>query len=407
MKPKSRYRIPKIPKRFFLSLVHGFFLLLVGYVWLGMTYTFGDEAFLIKWTSLIKKEILAIDPKPDPGSVLFVNTSATKVQVYTDADPLSLKPSTELITDRVKLAQLLELMVPYKDSIRLIVVDVLFDIAAEGDSLLQKQFDRLGDKVLCVSYMPSADSLIRPVFSVPYALATYRSAAGMYFKYPVITGELKTLPTVMYEKLNGREFSGKGLLYRVDGKLSFKAPITDFKVRMSDFRVGSDLHQANFALHHLETVNLMGPLMDKSDLNKLFSNKLIMIGDFSTDIHKTPFGVMPGMLVIYNAYLTLQDDENIMNLFWLLLMLAGFTWISYRLISGKGFNLFDLLKKKYKSGWVHFIIDSVDEIFFLSLLTLLSYFFFNIHINILVLFIYLKIMEFFIEYLRHKFKLSI
>jgi len=133
--------------------------------------------------------------------------------------------------------------------------------------------------------------------------------------------------------------------------------------------------------------------MDKEDFRKMFSGKLIMIGDFSTDIHKTVIGPMPGVLVLYNAYLTLLDGDNVMKLGWLLLMIAGFTWITYLILSGEGPSLLPGLKLKFRSGWIHFMIDSVDEILYLTILTMLSYFLFKIHISILILFIYLKIGE--------------
>jgi hypothetical protein len=385
-----------------LSFLHGIFLLMLGYIWLGMTYTFGDEAFLIKWSSLVKKEILNIDPKPSPNDVLFINTSTSKVQVFTDADPLSMKPATELITDRIKLAGFLDQMIPFKDSIRLIVLDVLFDRPSTGDSLLQEKFDLLGDKLMTVSYMPAQDAVVKPDFKIPYALATYRSAADMFFKYPVIYRGYKTLPTAIYEKLTGSEITRRGLFFREGKKFSLKAPITDFKVRMNDFKLEMELNKSSFAVHNLETVTALVPLMDKNDIYKMYAGKLIMIGDFNEDIHKTSVGVLPGMLIIYNAYLTLLHGDHIMKLSWILLIIIGFTWISYRVLTGKGLSIFNILKQKFSSGWIHFIIDSIDELFFLSILTLLSYFFFNIQINILILFIYLKLFEFGIEIYKNK-----
>ncbi len=95
-----------------------------------------------------------------------------------------------------------------------------------------------------------------------------------------------------------------------------------------------------------------------------------------------------------------------MSIGWLLLMLAGFIWISYRIWAGNEIALFVRMKQKLQARWFHFIIDSVDELFYLSLLTLVSYFFFNIHINILVLFIYLKLVEFALDLYRNKQKIK-
>ena len=298
-------------------------------------------------------------------------------------------------------------MAPFKNEIKLVVLDILFDVPSKDDSVLQQQFYFYGDKVLGVSHFKNKDTYLKPVLHLPYALATYRSAAGMYFKYPVIYQGIETLPTSIYGKLTGNKIIKKGLFFRDGKKLSLKAPITDFKVRMSDFQLGSNLKESNYALHYLETLTTLGPMMEPADLKKLFAGKLILIGNFDSDVHKTAFGMMPGLLIVYNAYLTLLNNENVVNKLWLLLMIAGFTFISYRLFSGHGFNLLDLVKRRFKSGWILFILNSLDEFLFLSLLTIISYLFFNIHINILVLFVYLKIIEFIIDILKSKFSLQL
>ncbi len=397
-------KLPKLLLLILISVLHSFLLLGLGYVWLGMTYTFGDEAFLIKWTSLIKKVVMNIDPKPPPSNVLFVNTAQSKVEIKIDLDPLSVEPTKIEITNREQLSQLLALMAPYKDEIRLVVLDMLFDYPSEKDSLLQQQFHFFAEKVVGASHLESGDKYIKPVLDLPFALATYTSAAGMYFKYPVMFNGRKTLPTVIYEKVSGNKITRGSLFYRDGKKLSLKAPITDFKVRMEDFKVGNDLSESNYALHHLATLTTLGPLMDEQDREKLFAGKLIIVGDFNNDMHKTAFGIMPGLLIVYNAYLTLLHNENVINPVWLLLMIIGFSWISFRLLKGKGFTLLDLVKRKFKSGWILFLLDSLDEMLFLVVLTFISYLFFNIHINILVFFIYLKLVEFLLEFLKNKYQ---
>jgi hypothetical protein len=319
-----------------ISIFHGFFLLGMGYVWLGMTYTFGDEAFLIKWTSVIKKEILTIDPKPSPADVLFINTSQNKIQIEYYDDPLLLNPGKIEITDRKQLAELIKLIEPFKDQVELVVLDILFDLPGADDSLLQIRFDEMGDKIIGVSHMPDKETLLKPVLNLPFSLPTYRSAAGMFFKYPIIYDGQKTIPTVIYEKLSGKEIVKKGPFFRIDNKLSLKAPITDFKVRMNDFKLGDDLNESNYAIHHLGTLTEIGRFMDQSDLQQLFAGKLILIGDFDNDIHKTAFGMIPGLVIIFNAYLTLKSEENIVTIGWLILMILGFSWISFRILPVEG-----------------------------------------------------------------------
>jgi hypothetical protein len=385
--------IKKIHTYFMLSFLHGVFLLLLGYFWLGTSFTFKDEALLIRLTTFLKKEFIGSDSKPSPNKVLFINTSSSKIPIDTHVDELSLKPSVELITDRKALADLLGLMLPYKDKIDLIVVDILFDFPSESDTILEKMLVEFKNKILIVSNMTNSDSIMPALFSVPGALSTYVSTAEMYFKYPVAYRGNKTIPTVMYETMTGSEIEKKGAFFRDNKKFSLKSPITDFKVFMDDLTPGNDLNQSRFTVHNMKTLNKLGQIIDKEDLVKMLDGKLILIGDFSSDIHQTVWGPMPGVLILYNAYLTLRNGDHIMNPLWILLMLAGFSLISFRILTGEGIYLLEKWKSKYNQDWIHFLIDSADDIVFLFILTLLSYFFFNIHISIFILFIYFKLLQ--------------
>jgi hypothetical protein len=394
--------IKKIRTLYFLCFLHSLFLLFLGYFWLGTSYTFKDEALLIRLTTWLKKEFIGSDSRPSPDKVLFINTSSSKIPIETHEDELSLNPSVELITDRKALSDLLDFMLPFKEKIDLIVVDILFDIPAEGDTILDKRLREFKDKILLVSYITDSNLVKPPLYQVPYALSTYLSTAEMYFKYPVEFRGNKTVPTVMYEKMTGSEIKKKGAFFRDGEKFSLKSPITDFKVFMEDLTPGNDLNQVRFTVHNMKTLNKLGHMMDKEDLGRIFSGKLILIGDFSSDIHQTVWGPMAGVLILYNAYLTLHNGDHIMNPLWILLMLAGFTLISLRILTGEGMYLLEKWKSKYSHEWIRVLIDSVDDILLLLILTFLSYFFFNIHISILVLFVYLKLIQFILYFVRNK-----
>ena len=70
-----------------LTTFNALVMLLIAFFWLRLPYTFGDEAFLIKWTALTKKSLLGIDPKPNPESVLFVDISSAYDRPSSLRDP--------------------------------------------------------------------------------------------------------------------------------------------------------------------------------------------------------------------------------------------------------------------------------------------------------------------------------
>ena len=394
-----------------MSLLNGVFMLCLAFYWLSLPYTFGDEAFLIKWSSLTKKTLFGIDPKPSPEEVLFVNVSKNKTTINTKNEFDEISPyHRKVITDRKQLAEFFALLNHYEADVRFVLCDVLFEDSTQYDTILNKEFVKLNKKLLGVSHLTKKGDYIRPVIQIPYASATYNATQGLFLKFPMlIRDSLKTVPLVMYERLNEARFRKRGAFYRVNRQLSLPAPIVDFKVRNPDFRIG-DVNLTDYGVNEdkkgdttaLFTVWEMGTILqmqkdsilNEAELGAFFKNKIILIGDFKDDIHTTPFGKMPGLLLIYNAYLTLVAKQNLVSVGWIFFMLLAFTFVSHRIFSDVKVEKPRWLVGMFRSKVGLLILNSLDELGLLMILTLLSYFLFNIHINILIFLFYLKLIDF-------------
>jgi hypothetical protein len=125
--------------------MNGLAMLLLALFWLSLPRTFGDEAFLIKWTSLVKKTVLGIDPKPAADSFLYVDVSRSKTIIPAE-DPLFedyTGYNHVAITDRAQLAEFLTAVKQYGEDIPLVLMDINFAEPAPQDSLLQAAIDSL------------------------------------------------------------------------------------------------------------------------------------------------------------------------------------------------------------------------------------------------------------------------
>ena len=380
-----------------LSLLNAVAMLVFTFYWLHLPYTFGDEAFLIRWSALVKKSLLGVDPKPAPEEVLFVDVSGIKTTIERENE--FGEPSRyhrEVITDRGDLAEFFELVNRFRDELRLVLCDIRFPEATDRDSLLQRQFDRLGDKLLGVSALDEEGRLVEPVLELPYALATYQSADDLFLKYPLYFGDsLKTAPLVLYERLDGGRFrSGGWFFHRLDGRLMLADPIIDFRVRNRDFQTGTALEAAHFTVFNVGTLLEARAFMAPEDLLAFFDDKLVIVGDYQNDVHETPFGEIAGPLLIYNAYLTLRERDNRVTLPWILFLLVSYYLLSYRVFAGFEIKKPARLVSWFQSKAGRLILHALDEFFLLTLITLLSYFIFHIHINILILLIFVKTVEF-------------
>ncbi len=390
--------MPKLNKykAWFFSLLNAGVMLALALFWLGLPRTFGDEAIFIKWTSLVKKSLFGIDKKPSPESVLYVDVSGSKTSLEVP-DPIYEERTGYhhiIITDRAQLAAFFRKVSQYGKNIPLVVVDITFEKPGPDDSLLQAAIDHFPFPLVGAQRVDNQLKLAPNVIKLRTGVANYLSADNQFMKYPLFLQDtLPSLPLVAWGMTEGKDYNNKGIWPRLNGHRSLLKPIIDFKIRPFDLNSGNTADTSGFTLRTLGTLLYEWTFWEEADIRALLNNKTIIIGDFQDDIHETVFGNIPGPLVVHNAYLTLVQGESIISWKWLLLLYLLFFWMSFRAYKEVA-NLQFVARPGMKSAVGRIIADSIDETFFLALGTVLSYFLFNIHINILILLIYLKLMTY-------------
>jgi hypothetical protein len=111
------------------------------------------------------------------------------------------------------------------------------------------------------------------------------------------------------------------------------------------------------------------------DLEKMFENKIILIGSFTEDdIHSTIAGDMPGIMINYNAYHALTAGDHKVNIFALIILYLIFYIVTFMIV--RRLSLIDIIPIRFrpKSNLFRLVIS------WLSLSTLFSFVFFLIYI---------------------------
>ncbi|MDX1940089.1 MAG: CHASE2 domain-containing protein [Saprospiraceae bacterium] len=393
--PTAKYK-----GRLFATLNAGCMLLLALF-WLSLPRTFGDEAFFIKWTSIIKKSLLGIDKKPLPNSVLYIDVSGSKATVEIP-DPLYEEPTGyhhAVITDRVQLADFLQAIAKYGKNIPLVIMDISFESTSPQDSILQAAIDSFPFPLLGARRLDEQHQLVPSVLQMQTGVANYLSPDNSFMKYPLFLADtLPSLPLMAWATTEGKKYNHKGLYPRLDGHRSLHKPIIDFKIRPYDLNTGTRGDTLGYTLRTMGTLLYEWTFWEEADIKRMLKDKIIIIGDYYQDKHETVFGNLPGPLIVHNAYLTLVQGESLIPWKWVLLLYTLFWWMSARAFNEVANRKSDQ-KNNIKSAVGRIVVDSIDETFFLALGTILSYFLFNIHINILILLIYLK----FVSYILGRF----
>ncbi|MEM6397846.1 MAG: hypothetical protein AAF741_15965 [Bacteroidota bacterium] len=372
-------------------------MLFLCFLWLSMPRTFGDEAFLIKWTSLVKKTVLGLDEKPAPEDFLYIDVSRSK-RLVEEIDPLFefyTGFNHTAITDREQIADLLGAIATYGDSIPLVIMDVNFRDTSVHDSFLRAALDSFPFPIALASTLSAEKDTIAPVFNKPSGVAMYMSVDNTFMKYPLYyEKQYPSLPLVGYQLSQKLPTNSSGWWVRLNDKLSLSNPIIDFKIRPFDLSGTGRYH-----IHEMGSLLFQFTFWEESDIELLFSGKTIIIGDFYNDTHDTVFGQMPGPVIVHNAYLSLVENETLVQTEWIVFLILLFFWLSWRIYNEERLGSRSWLWQRSQTALGKLVADSIDDTFFLILGTIISYLFFNIHINILVLLIYLKIMA----YLLRKF----
>ncbi|MDF1551064.1 MAG: hypothetical protein P1P88_24800, partial [Bacteroidales bacterium] len=278
-----------------------------------------------------------------------------------------------------------------------LLCDVSFSDPSENDTELQEQFDRLSNYI--VSYSPGEnieDSNI--VFNAEKAVSGYETFnIDKFIKFKLVQNDsLKSMPLRMYEELHNTRLRKGNSFYRIGKEFILNSFIVDFEIWPFDV---SNNNGANYDLINLGDFDFI----PDSAFKKLTNNRIIILGDYElNDIHETLYGPMSGPLILLNTFLALEDGDNVISPFFVIYLFICFFLIS-------GFSLdFETKERrklyifKFKNTFIDEALEFLTYVFFLSLISSISFFLFNIHLTILLFASYLYFLDFINKYLVNR-----
>ncbi|MCB0707358.1 MAG: hypothetical protein KDC34_18705 [Saprospiraceae bacterium] len=387
-------------KAMLFGLLNAILMLALCLYWLSLPRTFGDEAFFIQWTSLVKKSLFGFDEKPDPNSVFYVDISGSKTLIEKE-DPFYQEKTGyqfQSITNREDLANFLQYIRTYGKDIPIVILDITFQHSSPADSLLQAAIDSFPFPLAGASALSPEGEVEKSKIKLPTGIASYFSPNAQFLKYPLyIQDSLPTLPLVALGLSQQKPYYKKGIWPRIDGKVNLINPIIDFKIRTIDLTYGESVKPGKYTIRSLGTLLYEWEFWDAADIRQLLDHKTIIVGDFHYDNHQTIYGIMPGPVIVHNTYLTLEDGGSEVRWLWILWLFFLFFWMSRRIYLEEEAGIRSKWWRRSKTAVGKIIADSIDDSFFLIIGTIFSYLVFNIHINILILLVYLKIVAFILK----------
>lgn len=325
--------------------------------------------------------------------VLLINISNDKELISVE-DHRNFNKGELAITHRGKLAEFLKLT---KNKHKFIFLDVLFfsKYNSKYDSLLFSQLKET-KRILIPSFI-NKDSLIQRELANT-GFSGYESTFNnfRFVKYNfIINDTVKSIALKMYEALEKKTIKKNKYIDSSSHKVALSSLILNHRISTVNKYLGED--RGYFELGS----DLLDPLM-KDAIPSLVNNKIVLIGDFEDrDLHLTSKGIIPGVLINYNAYLALKNNDHIISNSLILFLFVGY--LSFMLMSlfglkksfsarvKKALTLIPYINKEINifltSGFLKLIIPILgillDTITFLFIWSSLIYIIFNLHLNIL------------------------
>ncbi|MEM8893703.1 MAG: CHASE2 domain-containing protein [Bacteroidota bacterium] len=348
---------------------------------LSLPWLAGDEKLMIWATSLIKfvnREL------PSSERFALINTSYD-LALIDRYDEFGFPVGNQVITDRAKLALLLDIVNAGDEKPDMMFFDILFEAPTADDSLLAASLIRLPQHMLSY-HLDMDDRPIKPVLSgANIGLSDYvigNVFDGVYKYQLVYNDSLHLSPLRIYEMLYGVTAERTGPFVEIGEHTTLNNFIINYKVLQKDI---DDL-EAGFNPINLGELLLL----PDEDIQEYLRDKIVVIGDFrENDMHETLFEVTAGPLILVNVLLSLEAKDTYVNFWFFVLLASAFMYVSYMSLTDKDVieeaiqrRFGNVTLAKYLAGFASYLA-------ILSLLSISTFFIFNIHLNVFFLSCYL------------------
>lgn len=340
-----------------------------------------DEKLMI-WATSVVKLIQREVPSSDRFALINTSYDLTLIDRY---DEFGFPVGNQAITDRAKLATLIDIVNAGEDKPDMMFFDILFESSTEVDSLLEAGLMQLDAHMLSY-HLDEYEAPILPVISgVNIGLSDYvvgNVFEGVYKYQLVYQDSLHLSPLKIYEMLNGIKASAKGPFVDLGSYTTLNNFIVNYRVLQKDI----DNLEAGFNPVNLGELLLL----PDEDIQAYLAGKLVVIGDFrENDFHETLFELTAGPLILVNVLLSLEAGDTYVSAAFFLLLSLTFMYLSYMSLTDKDIIEEAIQRRFGNVAIAKYIVGFASYLGILTLLSVTTFFLFNIHLNVFFLACYL------------------
>ena len=363
---------------------------MLSWIWTSLNFNLKIEENLVKWTSIVKRNTIVSSIYSDTISLQdysFIDVSGYKKLINQEYAQGKIA-----IIDRSLLDSLFKVIKKYPEGHDFILCDVFFESPTEDDPALASTISSIGNTLFPYQYV--GDSIIFPTLSnIPSAYSGYNSSSGIgltdsFLKYTLIENDTNVgISLKMYLEMHDVKVKEILGLVWIDGRPALNTSILDIKLEPG---VLTDDEGFSKVIPLEEVLSLK----NDSLISDLFiKGKIVVIGDFKDDLHKSIYGAMPGALIIVNTFEAIRRGDVFIKWTLLLFLLVGYTAISYYIFYYRGGMVEHRIKR-----FSYPLIGTVGSRLIgfsltLYVISVISYFTSGIHLDILAMATYLSVVS--------------
>jgi hypothetical protein len=326
-------------------VIFSFIILLFNYVWSNNSITGNEEEKLVTQCGIYLGNLFGFKQGGSDqfDDVIFINIANDKELIEVN-DYLGIPKGKIDITDREKIATFLD---KSANRHKYILLDVIFDSIhrSKNDSLLEKALLNTSNIIIPSVYKNGL--LINSFFKSNTGVSAYKKSiyTNRFVKYSFLDNDsIESIALKMRRDLKDSDISKNGMFYYDNGEISLNSIVLNHRIK--PLRKYHDSGVQNF---YDLGVDILASMTD-NEIQSLVKDKIILIGDFEDkDLHPTIYGKIPGILINFNAYLALKNNEHIVPKHLILFLFAAYLFLSCFFIFNVDIKIINKIKNKLLS----------------------------------------------------------
>lgn len=360
-------------------------MLVLTFYLMSLPWLASDEKFLI-WSSSTAK--LMFREMPDPNDYALINTSYD-LALIDKYDDFGFPVGKQVITDRSQLTFLMNAIASAPIQPKITLLDIHLIDSTEYDKELEASMQQIPNLILS-AHLDDHGSLEPPVIrGVKYGISDYvigNVFDGVY-KYQLFHNDsMKLTPLKMYEMYSGKWASKTWFGAHVDNEWMPNNFIIDYRLLQKDIK------SLDAGFNPINLGELL--FLPDADIQEFVADKIVVIGDFlENDMHETLFEETAGPVILINVFLSILDSAVYFDLWFILLLLAVYGYLSYMAFYDGDYLEVNLRKVFGEKNFLKTLAGFVNYLLVLTVLSLITFFIYGIHLNVFYLALAFNILD--------------